>query len=173
MGLIGNGKSEEQVRQEQRDEQLHQMNLSAADAEQPMDRAYIEKMTEGSLQDPTKDMLQNLLSQDFLLGNLQEAEVHEYRWLARVMVLEIESLHPNEDSLFQGRVRAAAFDDKSQNIDPLSPREKAIVEQFVMGVVARASRGRDGWQQEMFNKTISASEKRDVSEDGDGGFLTS
>lgn len=171
MGLIGNGKSDEQVRQEQRDEQLHQMNLSAADPEQPMDRAYIEKMTEGSLQDPTKDMLQNLLSQDFLLGNLQEAEIHEYRWLARVMLLEIESLHPNEDSLFQGKIRAAAFDDKNQNIDPLSPREKAIVEQFVMGVIARASRGREGWQQEMFNKTISASEKRDVSEDDSGGFL--
>lgn len=171
MGLISNGKSDEQLRQEQRDDQLHQMNLSAADAEQPMDRAYIEKMTEGSLQDPTKDMLQNLLSQDFLLGNLQEAEIHEYRWLARVMLLEIESLHPNEDSLFQGKIRAAAFDDKNQQLDPLSPREKAIVEQFVMGVIARASRGRDGWQQEMFNKTISASEKRDVSDDDNGGFL--
>ena len=171
MGLISNGKSDDQVRQEQRDAQLHQMNLSAADAEQPMDRAYIEKMTEGSLQDPTKDMLQNLLSQDFLLGNLQEAEIHEYRWLARVMLLEIESLHPSRDSIWQGQLRAVAFDDKNENLKALSPREKAVVEQFVMGVIARASRGRDGWQQEMFNKTISASEKRDVSDSDDGGLL--
>ena len=171
MPLLGNGKSDDQVRQEQRDAQLHQMNLSAADAEQPMDRAYIEKMTEGSLQDPTKDMLQNLLSQDFLLGNLQEAETHEYRWLARVMLLEIKSLHPSGDSIWQDEIRAAAFDDKNQQLESLSQREQAIVEQFVMGVIARASRGRDGWQQEMFNKTISASEKRDVSDSDDGGFL--
>lgn len=170
MGLIGNGKSQAELREQQRDDQLHQMNLSAADAEQPMDTAYIGKMTEGNLQDPTVDMLSNLLDQDFLLGNLQEAEVHEYRWLARVMVLEVESLHPNDESVFQGTLRAAAFDKKGEQLDPMSGRQKAVIEQFIMGVIARATRGRDGWQQEMFNKTISASEKREVSDD-DGGFI--
>jgi hypothetical protein len=171
MGLIRNGKSDEQIRQEQRDDQLHQMNLSTADADQPMDTAYIEKMTEENLQDPTVDMLSNLLDQDFLLGNLQEAEVHEYRWLARVMVLEIQSLHPNDESVFQGTLRAAAFDAKGEQLNPLSARQKAVIEQFIMGVISRATRGRDGWQQEMFNKTISASEKREVGEEEDGGFL--
>jgi len=37
-------------------------------------------------------------------------------------------------------------------------------------VIARATRGRGGWQQEMFNKTIQASETREVNDD-DGGFL--
>jgi len=172
MPLIGNSKSDEELREEQRDEQLHQMNLSAASAEEPMDRAYIEKMTEHDLDDPTVDILSNLLDKDFLLGNLSEAEVHEYRWLARVMVLEVQSLHPNEDSLFQGPLRATAFHDKNEQLTPLSAREKAIIEQFIMGVISRATRGRGGWQQEMFNKTITASEKREVSEDDDnGGFL--
>jgi len=40
-----------------------------------------------------------------------------------------------------------------------------------MGVIARATRGKDGWQQTMFNKTISASETRKVDDDDDGGFL--
>ena len=171
MGLISNGASEAELREQQRDDQLHQMNLNAADAEQPMDTAYIDKMTEDTLQDPTVDMLSNLLNQDFLLGNLQEAEVHEYRWLARVMVLEVQSLHPNDESIFRGRLRAAAFDKKGEQLDPLSPRQKAVIEQFIMGVISRATRGRDGWQQEMFNKTISASEKREVGDDDDGGFL--
>jgi hypothetical protein len=170
MGLLGNGKSDEEIREEQRVEQEHQANLSTAQADRPMDTAYINEMTDHSLQDPTVDMLSNLLDQDFLLGNLNEAEVHEYRWLARVMKLEIESLHPNEDSIFQGKLRAAAFDDPEQNIKPLSAREKATIEQFLMGVIARATRGRDGWQQEMFNKTISASERREVGDGDDGGL---
>ena len=171
MGLIRNGKSDEELREEQKRNQMHQMNLSAADADRPMDTAYIDKMTDCDLQDPTVDMLSNLLDQDFMLGNLDEAEVHEYRWLARVMVLEIESLHPNEDSIFQGELRCVAFGDKYQNLSPLDEREQAVIEQFIMASISRATRGRDGWQQEMFNKTITASETREVDGEEDGGFL--
>jgi len=105
MKLLRNGKSDEELRQERRDEQLHQMNLSAADAEQPMDTAYIQQMTDHDLQDETVDMLSNLLDRDFMLGNLSEAEVHEYRWLARVMTLEIEALHPNRSGITRASQR--------------------------------------------------------------------
>jgi hypothetical protein len=172
MGLIRDGKSDDEIRKEAAERQMHQMNLSAAGAEHPMDTAYIDKMTDHDLDDPTVDILANLLDQDFLLGNLAEAEVHEYRWLARVMMLEVESIHPNADSVFSGDVRAVAYDDKHDALTPLSAREKAVIEQFIMGVISRATRGRDGWQQEMFNKTIQASETREVNDDDDGGFLT-
>jgi hypothetical protein len=171
MGLIRNGKSDDEVRQEQRDEQLHQMNLSAAGADEPMDEGYIRETIDSELQDPTVDMLSNLMSRDFLLANFSDAEIHEYRWLTRVMIKEVEAFHPNPDSLFTGEVRAAAFDDKNQNLSPLSERQKAEIEQFVMDVTARATRGKQGWQQEMYNKTITASEKREVGNDDDGGFL--
>jgi len=171
MKLLRNGKSDEELRQQAREEQLHQMNLSAADADAPMDTAYIQQMTDHDLQDETVDMLSNLLDRDFMLGNLSEAEVHEYRWLARVMTLEIEALHPNRSGILQGEVRAMAFDDRDNGFQPLSEREKAKIEQFIMAVISRATRGRDGWQQEMFNKSISASETREVNADDDGGFL--
>lgn len=173
MGLLRNGKSDEQVRQEQRDDQLHQMNLSTAGAEEPMDEGYIRETIDSELEDPTVDKLANLMSRDFLLANFTEAELHEHRWLTRVMIKEVVSYHPNPDSLFQGKIRAAAFDDKSQQLNPLSERQKAQIEQFVMDVTSRATRGKDGWQQEMYNKTITASEKREVGGDDDGGFLTS
>jgi hypothetical protein len=171
MGLIRNGKSDEELREERREEQLHQMNLSAADAERPMDKTYIREMTDYQLQEPTVDKLSNLLDQDFMLSNLNDAEVHEYRWLARVVRLEVEALHPPSGAIFQGDLRAVAFDDKDAAVEPLTDKEMAIIEQFLMAVIARATRGRDGWQQEMFNKTISASETREVDSDDDGGFL--
>jgi hypothetical protein len=172
MGLIRDDNTDAEIRQQEHEEQLHRMNLSAADSDTPMDQAYIREMTEHDLDDPTVDILSNLLDKDFLLGNLQEAEVHEYRWLARVMMLEVKSLHPTKKGVFAGDLRAVCFDDADDALEPLSDREKAVIEQFVMGVIARATRGRGGWQQEMFNKTITASEKREVSDDDDsGGFL--
>jgi hypothetical protein len=171
MGLIRNGKSDEELREERREDQLHQMNLSTADADRPMDTAYIHEMTNHELSDPTVDMLSNMLDQNFMLANLSEAEVHEYRWLARVMLLEVKSFHPNADAVLQGELRAVVFDDKDQNLKPLSEREEAIIEQFIMAAISRATRGRTGWQQEMFNKTIQASETRDVSDEEESGFL--
>lgn len=170
------GKSEEEkIREENQTNQEHQTNLTAAQAqaEQPMDKAYIDKMTDHQLSQGTVDILSNLLDQDFLLGNMTDAEVHEYRWLARVIRLEVEALHPNGEGVLQEQVRMAAFDDPSQNLPPLDEVDKAVIEQFLMAVIARATRGKDGWQQEMFNKTITASERREVGEDDDGGFITS
>jgi hypothetical protein len=171
MVSIRNGKSDDEIREEQREEQRHQLNLSTADADQPMDRAYINEMTDHQLQEPTVGILANLLDRDFMLANMSEAEVHEYRWLARVMKLEVEALHPPKDSIFQGKMRAIAYDDPEENIEALSAQDHAIIEQFLMAVIARATRGREGWQQEMFNKSISASETREINNDDDGGFL--
>jgi len=59
----------------------------------------------------------------------------------------------------------------SQKLPALDDVDKTIIEQFIMGVISRATRGKDGWQQEMFNKTITASETREVDDGDDGGFL--
>jgi len=138
MSSIFRQSEEEKRREEAEERQRHNLNLNAASAQadKPMDRAYIDKMTDHQLSQGTIDILSNLLDQDYLLGNMTEAEVHEFRWLARVLRLKVEAMHP--------------------------PQE---------GVIARATRGKDGWQQTMFNKTISASETRKVDDDDDGGFL--
>ena len=175
MSLLNGEKSREEMQEEQRQQQLHQMNLNGAqrESEKPMDTAYIDKMTGHQLEQGTIDLLSNLLDQDFMLGNLSDAEIHEYRWLVRVLRLEIEALHPNEQSVWKGRMRAVAFDDPVDALPALSEQDLSIIEQFIMGVIARATRGKDGWQQEMFNKTIQASETREVGDDDDGGFMRS
>lgn len=166
-------KSDDELREEQRRNQRHQSNLNAARTQNTgMSEQYIDKMTDESLSSGTVERLSNLLDEDFMLGNLQEAEVHEYRWLARVAVKEVEGYHPREGSIWTGAVRAAAKDDVNEARQPLTAADRAEVEQFVMGAIARATRGREGWQQEMFNKTITASETREIDSDGDdGGFL--
>jgi len=157
MGVLDRGPTDEELREQQRQEQRHQMNLQAAEARsEGMDRTYINEMTDHELDQGTVDILSNLLDRDFMLG---------------VLRLEIEALHPHEDSVFQGPLRAVAFDDRSDALPSLSEQDLAIIEQFLMAVIARATRGKDGWQQEMFNKTITASEQRSIDEGDDGGFL--
>lgn len=173
MGLLSKEKSREELQEEQVQQQLHQMNLNGAraESEQPMERAYINEMTDHELEQGTIDILSNLLDRDFMLGNLSDAEIHEYRWLVRVLRLEVEALHPNEDSIWKNELRAVAFDDPKDALPALSEQDLSIIEQFLMGVISRATRGKDGWQQEMFNKTIQASETREVGEEDSGGFL--
>lgn len=171
MPILDRGPTDEELREEQRADQAHNMNLDASRAQGAgMDRTYINEMTDHELDQGTIDILSNLLDRDFMLGNLSDAEVHEYRWLARVIRLEIEALHPSENSIWQDELRAVAFDDRSDALPSLSEQDLSIIEQFLMAVIARATRGKDGWQQEMFNKTISASERREVGGDDDGGI---
>jgi len=155
MGMFGDEPTAEDLRDQQRKQQLHQMNLNGARQQSEsgsMDRTYIR-------------------DRDFMLGNLSEAEVHEYRWLARVLRLEVEALHPGSNSILSDELRMIAFDDSDQKLPSLSQQDLTLIEQFLMAVIARATRGKDGWQQTMFNKTIQASETREVSDDDSGGFL--
>lgn len=165
----GDPQREAQDRQERQQEHLTMLSQPVDDGTE-MDEAYIDKMTGSRLEQGTINLLSNLLSEDFVLGNFSQAEVHEFRWLARVIRLEVEALHPHEESVWTGEFRKVAFDQPMQALKPLDDAELAIIEQYIMGVISRATRGKDGWQQEMFNKTITATERRDLDED-EGGLL--
>jgi hypothetical protein len=171
--MLGNDKSDDEIRKEQRTHDQHNQNLRAAAARgQDLDtKTYIDKITDHSLDDATINELSAWLDEDFMHGNLEEAEVHEFRWLARVSKNEVVGAHPTRDSVFEGKLRAATVDNRQVAHTPLTDREQALVHEFTQAVTARATRGRGGWQQEEYNKTITASETREVGEEDDGGIL--
>lgn len=172
MGLIGNdAPTQEEMQEAQEVNQDHATNLQFADDGQ-MDSGYINKVTNSQLQQGTVDVLANLLSKDFVLGNLSEAEVHEHRWLTREIVLEVEAEHPTADSMWQGRFRQVASGNERDALNPLDGPQKTVMQQFIQGVIARATRSRDGWQQEELNKSYRVSERREPDKD-DGGFMRS
>lgn len=167
MKLRSNGRQKQ--REQQEANQDHSTNLSRP-SEVDDDPDYIDSITESELTQGTISLLTNLASKDFVLANLDEAEVHEHRWLTRIVRMEVESLHPHEDSMWQGRFRQLAAGEADQALTALSESEKTIIQQYIQGVIARASRSKDGFQQEKMNESINVSERRDRSED-DGGFL--
>jgi len=170
MGILKNGDRQREMQREQEAVQEDLANIQAAEQGADPSTAYVETILESELQDPTKEMLLNLLSRDWVLSQMNEAEVHEQRWLARVMADEIYAMHPAEDSIWQGAIRAYASDDPKQDIESLSSAEKTQIFQFIQGFISRVLRSRDGMQQETFRKNVR--ESRRPSEDGDsGGWL--
>jgi len=169
MGLMrDSGMTPEEAQADQQNNQEHMANLQFSDDGQ-MDVGYIDQVTNSQLQQGTVDILANLLSKDFVLGNLSEAEVHEHRWLTRELVLEVEALHPRPDSMWRGRFRQVAAGREREALEPLDDAQKTTMQQFVQGVIARVTRSRDGWQQEEVNKSYRVSERREPDKD-DGGF---
>ena len=170
MPFLGrNEPTQAELQQAQQANQDHASNLQFADDGQ-MDTGYIDKVTNSQLQQGTIDVLSNLLSKDFVLGNLSEAEVHEHRWLTREIVLEVESEHPRPDSMWRGRFRQVASGQARDALEPLDGSQKTVMQQFIQGVITRATRSKDGWQQEEVNKSYRVSERREPDKD-DGGFL--
>jgi len=171
MGLLSkNGSKEEQLRREQYREQIEQLNLQAQ-VDEDVDADYVEMMLESGLRPGTAAMLQNLLSSDWVLSKMSEAEVHEARWLARTIADEVIAMHPPEDSIWTGPIRRYASDDELQRLEPLNASQKTEIFQFIQGYIARVARSKEGFQQETFKKQIRKSEREDRGDDDDGGWI--
>lgn len=154
-------------------EAAEQANLQHAAAQAPTmsdRREYLESVIESELDAATVGMLRNMTSRDFILSNLSEAEINEIKKLREITIKKVKAAHPNENAIMQGNLRAQVYDG-GKKFKPLDENQKALIDQYVRGAYARLARSKDGFQQEQFGKTISASETRTPDNDGDGGIL--
>jgi len=111
-----------------------------------------------------------MTSPDFILSNFNDAEINEIKHLRKITVKKVISAHPHQDAVMQGDIRKQVYDDGTK-LRPLNANQKALIDQYIRGAFARLVRSRDGFQQEQFGKTISASETRSEGSDGSGGVL--
>lgn len=171
MGLIKPDTDERGPEDEQFKRQQQLQGLSAALEEDGVDGDFIDRITSTDLELETVQLLDNLLSSDWVLANFNDAEVHETRWLVRVMKLQLETLHPPEDSIWQGEYRMYASGEERQALKSLDSAQRLEIAEVIQGVVSRATRAKEGWQQENFNKTHRVSETVDRNDDEDSGWL--
>jgi len=160
MNLRSNGKSEQQAMVEQqqaREEDL--ANIQAAENGTDPSTNYVRTILDSELQDPTKDMLLNLLSRDWVLGNLTEAQEHDARNKAEVLKLKIEDMHPPSESHMQGRVRQYFYGgDSSERLTSLSAQDRLLIDELIETLKTRFGRGRDGFEREQQNTSINRAE---------------
>lgn len=160
-------------RQDRMQEAQTQQNLSQAQQMAPSyseRREYLEAVIEDELDAGTVGMLRNMTSPDFILSNFNDAEINEIKKLREITMKKVVAAHPNPDSIMQGELREDVYEN-GEKLTPLTKNQKALIDQYIRGAFARLVRSRDGFQQEQFGKTISASETRTPDDDSDGGVL--
>lgn len=163
----------QEQREAQEQMQDHSQNLQQA-AQMAPDfsdrREYLEAVIEDKLDDATVRMLRNMTSPDFILSNLNNAEITEIKKLREITLKKVFAAHPHPKATMQGTIRSQVYEDGAA-AKSLTQNQKVLIDQYVRGAFARVARSRDGFQQEQFGKTISASERRTKDKD-EGGLLS-
>ncbi len=129
---------------------------------------YLNQLVKSELDPDRKRILANLLSRDFVLGNLTAEETHEFKWQIWVIREKFLAMHPSEGSAIRGTFRAWLHDDPDAALEPLSQQEKHQVDQFFHGVWTRITRSKESKQQEIMSTSISESyvQRGDTNESG-------
>jgi hypothetical protein len=133
-------------------------------------KEYLESVVEDELDEATVGMLRNMTSRDFILSNLNDAEITEIKKLRRITYKKIIAAHPHPDQIMQGDLREQVYEN-GQALEALTQNQKVLIDQYLRGAFARLARSRDGFQQEQFGKTVSKSEL-DSGEEDSGGALS-
>jgi len=149
-------------------QQQHAANMRAFDDQGKPRKEYIDAITETDLQPGTIRTLRNLVTKDWVLSNLKEAEVTEEKWLMELVPHQVFAQHPRQGATATGKRRAFELDDDMETLTPLTDQERMQIMNFCRGIMQRIRRSREGWQQEMNSKTISVSETRDQRQQKDG-----
>lgn len=148
---------------------LNQAQVQAPTASEK--KAYMESVLDTELDDASIEMISNMFVSDFMLGNLQDAEVWELKKLREITLKRIFANHPSQRAIMQGDLRQQVYGDNAAPLKPLTQTQKEKIQQGVHVAFANLSRGREGFQQEQFSKSISESHVERQGKD-DSGWLS-
>lgn len=132
---------------------------------------YLSHLVDSGIDESSASLLKDLLTRDMVLSNLDSAETNEIRWLTRLVQKNLEALHPPEGSVIQGEYRAFLSDDEEDRLAALNDRQRLLINEAVMVVVARVARSTDGWQQEELGKVYAVSEAKQEKDEKKGRIL--
>lgn len=176
MGILRNGRqSQEEVMDKQKRDTIHSNQTAAPgesvwNSEGMLRKEYLQELIEHGVDESAAKPLRFLLSKDFVLANLKRAEVDELKWLARWMAKIVVWDHPPRGSGIKGEYRKFLRDDPTEGKQPLSTSTQLLIEQFVLDVFSRGTRGLEGFQQTEMAKTYKVSEVKDEKSNKGGLF---
>lgn len=114
--------------------------------------------------------LQNMLSRDWVLGNITEAQEHDARHKLEVLKLKVLGTYPPEESAIQGDVRAFLMDNPEENQTALTAQEQILIDELIETLKTRIGRGRGGFERKQENTSISRAETDTDPEEEQGGW---
>jgi hypothetical protein len=175
MDLFSNGAEVDRERAAENDfeRSVHQQATGSMVADQgtTAKEDHFEELIEAGVPEDTVNMLKNLVSRDFVLGNLTGAEVKEKKWLARNLAKRVFAAHPSQESNLTGEWREFILDEPNQGLKPLTDEQRTMIQTYIFNFIVRVTRSKGGWQQEEMSKRYTVSEmKSDDGSDDEGWF---
>lgn len=133
---------------------------------------HAEQMLEPGVDESLPQPVQNLLSKDYALANINRGDRKYFRLLSDNIALYLQEEFPPRGSLVQGDLGAALLEEPGYDVHELTPRKQTEFESVLMDSFARTSRGVGGWQQEQFSKRTNVRRVEDGRQESeDSGFI--
>lgn len=149
----------ERVAEERTRQRGHQLNAQAVadtsdDNDAPVTLEYVSEVDDGP--DLDDDTLDYQLSKVISTANLEEGQVDALEWRNEIYALLRRRVHPPRHGL-TGDIRAYAFDDPTEALQPLSGKD--VIKQEAQGVLSQfaASRSKDGYLVDVATKKVTES----------------
>lgn len=134
-------------------------------------KEFLDKVTDTGIDEEVATSIHNLLTQDFVLGNIRAADREYCRLMAENVVLYVTADHPPQDSALQGVLRMGLLGDMDDGRTALSERQKTEFKSLLLGVFFRTSRSVDGWQQDKVTESIQTRRVEDGRQQESDGIL--
>lgn len=107
------------------------------------------------LQEVTVAKIESMLSSNWVLANLTDAQEHDIRYKLEVIKYKVLGAHPPEESVITGPVRAFIFDDPMEDLQPLTAQERILIDELFETLKGRITRGRGGFERKQMNTNIA------------------
>jgi hypothetical protein len=139
--------------------------------ESGVDQQYVEGILDTGVSDrELKQEIEDLLADDYALGNLTSADREYFRLLAENIAIFIRETYPPVGSWANGDLGAALYDDPNYQTKPMETKTRIRIETALMDHFARSSRGVDGWQQDKLSESIETNRIEDTRSDEEEGI---
>jgi hypothetical protein len=130
----------------------------------------LQMLSQAGVHKDHQEAVRDLISQDFLLSNLDNRDIRYIRLLAENVAIYASCQAPPTESVLCGDVGAGLLTDPSAaDLQPMSPETKDRIQSVMLAFFARVCRSKSGWQQDKLSeqivtKRMESTEQEDESE---------
>jgi hypothetical protein len=136
-------------------------------------RAMLSQLSQAGVDDAHARAVADLLSHDFILGNIHRAGLDYLRLLSQNVALYAQEAFPPADSIVAEEVAAGLLEDPDKaDLKPMSPTDRDRMETALLAFFIRTTRSYDGWQQDKLSEQIVTRRIEEIEDEAESDSKT-
>ena len=165
-------KRRERQRKEERADEKEQRRLQQAFNQQGnLDRGWMKEILntddlEQHLDEFELNKVRALINRQWVLANLTDAQTHDRWYKLEVMKLKIYGSFPPDESVIQGPIRAALYDDEMEQLTSLTAEQRNTIDQIIASLQNMLTRSKEGFERKQINTNIARTEREQTENEG-------